>query len=77
MIKATLNSGRDSYIMNNVFDNIVGGILDKQLISLCTNNPCSYMIQLNISKVSKFIIESFLISDIEELSIYHPNEFYD
>lgn len=32
---------------------------------------------LNISKVSKFTIESFLISNIEEISIFHPTEFYD
>lgn len=63
--------------MNNVFDNILGGIIDKNVIPLCNDENCEYEISLNISYVSMFTIETHMLEEIEELSIYHLTEYYD
>lgn len=57
--------------MNNVFSNILGGILDENVVSICKKELCQYTLSLDINLVSLFIIESYFIEEIEELSIYH------
>ena len=62
--------------MNNLFKNLVGGVLDSENFSLC-DDKCEYKINLKFQGVKVVNVESFLVEDIEELSIYHYGEYYD
>lgn len=62
--------------MNNLFKNLIGGVLDSDNFKICSEN-CEYTMTLNFKGVKVVNFESFLVEDIEELSIFHYGEYYD
>lgn len=54
-------SYKGTYILNNVFENILGGILDENVVKICKESKCTITLKLNIKNVTKFNIETFFI----------------
>lgn len=62
--------------MNNLFKNLVGGVLDSENFALC-KGECVYKMSLSFNGAKVVNLESFAVEDIEDLSIFHFGEFYD
>lgn len=74
---SSLSINSKKYLMNNIFKNIIGGILKEPEITLCKSETCLYQLSLSQTDVKVLNIESFITSQIETLSINHLNEYYD
>ena len=67
----------ENYLMNNIFKNIIGGILKEPEMTLCKNKDCIFSMILSQTDVKVLNIESFITKKIETLSINHLDEYYD
>ena len=76
-LSAELRHKGSMYILNNVFEKIVAGILSKPSLPVCSENDCLYELNVKSNHVRVMNIESYMINDIEELSIKHYDEYYD
>lgn len=63
--------------MNHIFKKTVGGVLSLPELPVCTDTDCQYEIDISYKKVKVINIETFFISDIEELDITHYEGYYD
>ena len=72
-----LSYNGSTFQMNNIFKKSVGGILTLPDLPVCLKENCNYRLNIKLKNVKELNIESFLISDIEELDIQHYEEYYD
>jgi len=54
-----------SFILNEVFRKMVGGLIDSSRFSLCNKNDCDYTLRLSMDKVKSLIIECQVGEEIE------------
>lgn len=66
-----------SYTLNNIFQKTVGGILAEPQLPICKRPDCSYALEVSLNNTKVFNLESFLIGQMEKLSIDHFEEYYD
>ena len=76
-LAADLRHKKESYVLNNYFGKVTGGVLTGPVTNVCTTGTCVYSLDISLSNVKTLSIESFLIADVERLSITHYEEFYD
>ena len=67
----------NNYKMNNIFQNIVGGILEDSTIPICKKKNCLYEMDVFLINLKVVNIETFFIKKIEDLSIMHYDDYYD
>ena len=65
------------YMMNHIFKKTVGGILSLPQFQLCVDKECVYSMQLTLKGVDEFSLETFMIEQIEKISIHHFENYYD
>jgi len=76
-LACSVSHEQNSYQMNNIFRKVVGGILSKPEMTLCSAAECRYDLAITLSNVKSLNIESFMVKDIERISVNHYEEFYD
>ena len=76
-LEATLNHLSNVFQLNNVFQRSVGGILSLPDLPVCKEGTCNYELDIILNNVKVLNIESFMINQIERLSINHYEEYYD
>ena len=67
----------NTYILNNVFKNLVGGVLSEPKLKVCKNQNCDYTLKITLKNIKSINIETFLIGETEELSFDHFGQYYD
>lgn len=76
-LSASLDHKNQTYLLNTVFKKSVGGILTAPKLPICKKDTCVYSLKIHIEKVKTLNIESYLIGDMEKLSINHYDDYYD
>ena len=76
-MSAVLKTEKQSYQMNPIFKKAVGGILSKPTLPICSKSDCKYTMNLKILNVHMLNLETFMIDDIETISINHFEDYYD
>lgn len=76
-MSAKLEDSSTIYKMNNIFQNIVGGILEDSSNPICKTGTCLYKLEIFLINLKVINIETFLIPKIEDLTILHYDDYYD
>ena len=76
-LSASLSHQNQTFLLNTVFKKSVGGIISEPKLPVCKADSCLYALNVHIEKVKTLNIESYLIGDIEKLSINHYEDYYD
>lgn len=76
-MSASLTHGSSTFMLNPIFKKMVGGVLSGSNLPICKDAQCVYTLSIHVEKVKTLNIESYLISDIERLSINHYEDYYD
>lgn len=74
---ASLEYERQTFLLNTVFKKSVGGVLSAPKLPVCKKENCLYTLKIHVERVKTLNIESYLIGDIEKLSINHYEDYYD
>lgn len=67
----------NTYILNNVFKNLIGGILSEPSLKICKSQSCDYTLKIKLKNIKSINIETFLIPSTETLSFDHYGQYYD
>jgi hypothetical protein len=76
-LSAGLQYQESQFELNTIFPKTIGGILTFPYLPVCREEACQYKLTIQMSKVKVINIESYLIGDVEALSIQHYEEYYD
>ena len=74
---ASLEHKKRQYMLNPIFDHMVGGVIKEPTLPICKTSSCKYTLSISIENVEVFNIESFSSADIEKISIHHYEDYYD
>lgn len=66
-----------SFILNEVFRKMVGGLIDSSRFSLCNKTDCDYTLRLSMEKVKSLIIECQVGEEIEQIDYIHFGPYYE
>ena len=77
LLAADVKYGDSVYELNTVFGHIVGGVLSAPMHELCQEEVCKYRMNIKAIGVRSMNIESYVIEDIEKVSLIHHEEYYD
>jgi hypothetical protein len=66
-----------SYILNEVFRKMVGGLIDTPKFSICTKEDCDYSLYFKMKNVKSIIIECQPGEKIETITYLHFGPYYE
>jgi hypothetical protein len=77
LVTADVKYGSAVYELNTVFGHIVGGVISAPMHDICQEESCKYRMNIKAIGVRSMNIESYIVEDIEKVSLLHHEEYYD